>query len=427
MPTLVWRLRPKSSAGRGISARGVAAAGSDPVVSAAAAAAAVPDSISAIPDPAGSSGVALSAASAERYADGRKKKKRKLNRAEPAKTARKTSKAKSERDLPQGVTLSRRRFVARTHFGGKDRYVGAFDTPEQASAAYLSVKKDLHDARLLRLGADEVNAILDAAKKKAVEVMGGYVPEKRDLPPGVYKTLSGTFAARIRWGGTVRYIGTFDTPEQASAAYQSVKKDLAGAKPSKLGGNEVLALFDAMVFDAAQKKAIEAVGGANPRKRKPKASPQESAGGSSMRELPRGVRKTRNGKFETKTRWNGKDRYIGTFDTSEQASAAYVSVKKDLAEFKPSMLSTDEADTIFDAAQKKAVEAVGGPLPRKKKSKVHVSSNISPGTDVTAPPRPKLPPPSKDTDASLTLLAASPMQHTKATSAAIYSAMTPYM
>ena len=265
MPTLVWRL--KSSAGRGISARGIAAAGSDPVVSAAAAAAAaaaaVPDSISAIPDPAGSSGVALSVASAKRYADGRKKKKRKLNRAEPAKTARKTSKAKSERDLPQGVTLSRRRFVARTHFGGKDRYVGAFDTPEQASAAYLSVKKDLHDARLLRLGADEVNAILDAAKKKAVEVMGGYVPEKRDLPPGVYKTLSGTFAARIRWGGTVRYIGTFDTPEQASAAYQSVKKDLAGAKPSKLGGNEVLALFDAMVFDAAQKKAIEAVGGAN--------------------------------------------------------------------------------------------------------------------------------------------------------------------
>ena len=276
----MWRLRPKSSAGRGISARGIAAAGSDPVVSAAAAAAAVPDSISAIPDPAGSSGVALSAATAKRYADGREKKRRKLNRAEPAKTARKTSKAKSERDLPQGVTLSRRRFVARIHFGGKDRYVGGrfvakissggkerhigtFDTPEQASAAYLSVKKDLHDARLLRLGADEVNAILDAAKKKAVEVMGGYVPEKRDLPPGVYKTLSGTFAARIRWGGTVRYIGTFDTPEQASAAYMSVTNDLSGAKPSKLGADEVLALFDTMVFDAAQKKAIEAVGGAN--------------------------------------------------------------------------------------------------------------------------------------------------------------------
>ena len=284
----MWKLRPKSSAGRGISARGIAAAGSDPVVSAAAAAAAaaVPDSMSAIPDPAGSSGVALSAALTERYADGRKKKKkRKLNRAEPAKTARKTSKAKSERDLPQGVTLSRRRFVARIHFG-KDRYVGAFDTPEQASAAYLSVKKDLEDTNLSALSAVQVEAAFGAAKKKAVEVMGGYVPEKRDLPPGVYKTLSGTFAARIRWGGTVRYIGTFDTPEQASAAYMSVTNDLSGAKPSKLGADEVLALFDVMVFDAAQKKAIEAAGGANSRKRKPKASPQESAGGSPMREQP---------------------------------------------------------------------------------------------------------------------------------------------
>ena len=350
------------------------------------------------------------------------------NCAGSATAPKKRIKAASERDLPTGVfKTTSGKFGSQISWGGKTHYIGSFDTPEQASAAYVSVEKDRDDANLSAQSADEVNAAFDAAQKKALEAVGGSSKEtsERDLPRGVQKTSSGKFKSMIGWGGKNRNIGSFDTPEQASAAYQSVKKDLSGAKPSKLGADEVLALFDAMVFDTAQKKAIEAVGGANPRKRKPKASPQESVGGYPRRELPRGVRKTRNGKFETKTRWNCKDRYIGTFDTSEQASAAYLSVKKDLAGFKPSMLSTGEADTIFDAAQKKAVEAVGGPLPRKKKSKI--SSNISPGTDVTAPPRPKLPPPSKDTDASLTLLAASPMQHTKATSAVIYSALTPYM
>ena len=434
MPTLVWVRQPESgtsdaSSGGSNGTSGREASVPHPVVSV---------SDSSIPDPEVSSGVALPTVSSEQqhtHADGGQKNNptRMVSYgAESAKTAEKKSKEAPERKLPPGVySVPSGKFEAQKRWGGKHcgkkRYIGTFDTPEQASASFIFVEKYLAGTKPSTLSADEVNALFDEAKHKAVEIYGGVVAPKRDLPTGVTKSSSGKFQSMISWGDKQHYIGSFDTPEQASAAYQSVKKDLSGAKPSKLGADEVLAQFDAMVFDAAQKKAIEAVGGANPRKRKPKASPQESAGGSPMRELPRGVRKTRNGKFETKTRWNGKDRYIGTFDTSEQASAAYVSVKKDLAEFKPSMLSTDEADTIFDASQKKAVEAVGGPLPRKKKSKVHVSSNISPGTDVTAPPRPKLPPPSKDTDASLTLLAASPMQHTKATSAAIYSAMTPYM
>ena len=428
MPSLVWVRQPESgtcdaSSGGSNGTSGREAPVPHPVVS-----------DSAVPDPAVSSGVALPTVSSEQqhmHANGGQKNSPIVSYGgESAKTAEKKYKKAPERKLPPGVySVPSGKFEAQKRWGGKHcgkkRYIGTFDTPDQASASFIFVEKYLAGTKPSTLSADEVNALFDEAKRKAVEIYGGVVAPKRDLPTGVTKSSSGKFQSMISWGDKQHYIGSFDTPEQASAAYQSVKKDLSGAKPSKLGADEVLALFDAMVFDTAQKKAIEAVGGANPRKRKPKASPQESVGGSPMRELPRGVRKTQNGKFETKTRWNCKDRYIGTFDTSEQASAAYLSVKKDLAGFKPSMLSTGEADTIFDAAQKKAVEAVGGPLPRKKKSKI--SSNISPGTDVTAPPRPKLPPPSKDTDASLTLLAASPMQHTKATSAVIYSALTPYM
>ena len=155
------------------------------------------------------------------------------------------------RDLPPGIYKTPSgTFKSMIRRGGKTYYIGTFDTLEQASATYISVKKDLDDAKLSAAGAEvHVDALFDAAQKKALESFGGLVPEKRDLPTGVYKLRSGKFQSRIQWGRKTRRIGMFDTPEQASAAHASVKKDLSGANLSGLGADEVAALFD-----AAQKK-----------------------------------------------------------------------------------------------------------------------------------------------------------------------------
>ena len=48
------------------------------------------------------------------------------------------------------------------------RYIGTFDTPEQASVAYNSVKNDLEDAKISAFSANAVDAIFDEAKKKAL-------------------------------------------------------------------------------------------------------------------------------------------------------------------------------------------------------------------------------------------------------------------
>ena len=166
---------------------------------------------------------------------------------------------------------------------------------------------------------------------------------KRDLPTGVYKLPSSRFVSKIQWGGTNRYIGTCDTPEQASAAYLLVKKDLVeGANLST--ADDVNAVH---VFGAAQKKAAEAVGGFIPRK-------------IFERELPRGVWKTPSGKFNARLWFGGKSRGIGTFDTPEQASAAFISMKKDRDEAKASKLGVDEVEAAFAAARTRAVKAVGG-------------------------------------------------------------------
>lgn len=47
---------------------------------------------------------------------------------------------RASRKLPAGVKAKRARFVARIRVGGNERFLGSFDTPEQAHAAYVAAK-----------------------------------------------------------------------------------------------------------------------------------------------------------------------------------------------------------------------------------------------------------------------------------------------
>ena len=367
MPTLVWRRWPESTTSS-TGAKGVAlhvasatrdgsqsatrreAAVPDPVVSAATAAVldvAAVFAISDISDP-----VAPPFVTSKRYTDvgsttSSTERKRKL--ADPTKAAnKKKSKTTIERKLPTGVYKTPSgKFIAVTCWGGKNRHIGTFDTPEQASAAYVSVKKDLDDAKRSAFGADEVDAAFDEAKKKALEAVGGTASSERDLPKGVYKAGSRKFMSRIMWGGKKYYIGIFDTPEQASAAYMSAKKDLKDAKLSVLSADE-----ESAVFDEARKKFLKSVCGFVPKNK----------------DLPTGVRKLPSGRFQSTIGWGGKAHYVGTFDTPEQASAAFMFVKNELARVKLSALGADEVNAAFNEAKKKALESFGKVVPERQGS-----------------------------------------------------------
>ena len=142
------------------------------------------------------------------------------------------------------------KFRSQIRFRGKTRSIGTFDDPQQASAACESVREDLEDINLSALGTDEVIAIFDETRKKALKSFGGFV-RKQDLPRGVYKA-RGRFQTKIYWHAKLRHLGTFDSSEQASAAHASVRKDIDNANPLALGADEVDA-----VFDAARRKAFE--------------------------------------------------------------------------------------------------------------------------------------------------------------------------
>jgi hypothetical protein len=53
------------------------------------------------------------------------------------------------RALPLGVYRYRKRFVAKIMVRGSSRHLGCFDTPDQASAAYLTAKAELHKGAVL--------------------------------------------------------------------------------------------------------------------------------------------------------------------------------------------------------------------------------------------------------------------------------------
>ena len=252
----------------------------------------------------------------------------------------------SERGFPTGVyPQSSGNFVSQIWFGSKLNYIGTYETSEQASAAFLFMKSYLAGPEASALGTA---AAFDEAKKQAVEAVEK--PRKKarprkatsesGLPAGVRTAPSGNYACQINWGGKTCTIGTFGTIEQASAAYVLVssERDNAGAKPS------------AVAFVKAKKKALEAV--EEVRKKKPKA-------------MPTGVHPVSSGNFESQISRGGRTRYIGTFDTPEQAYAAHMSVKKDLDAANLSSCSADEVDAVFNDAKKKAVKAVGRMLARK--------------------------------------------------------------
>ena len=295
----------------------------------------------------------------ERYAD-------RANRYEP------------EPVLPTGVYKAKHgKFQAIIKWSDKPRdkrFIGSsFDTPEQAAAAYMSVRNDLDAANLSSCSADEVNDAFEAAKKKAKK---SFARERR-LPTGVHKASSGKFRSMISWGGKRRIISSaFDTPEQASAAYASVKKDLDEATLYSGCADEVNSLFD-----AAQKKAVERVGAVVPKKRKYKSGWYSSS--KSKRAYVRGVYKTSSGGFQAMTLWCDKKRYIGSFYTLDQASAAYESVKKDLDEAKLSGFCAAEVDSVFNAAKNKALKACGVVAPKQKRTKASSGRGISHGVRKT--------------------------------------------
>ena len=117
--------------------------------------------------------------------------------------------ARSSNPLGKGVARNGRRFKAGIQSDGKKHYLGTFDTPDEAAAAYAAAASIRH-AEFACTDQAEATFLENIRNSRSANPLG----------KGVYKNGRG-FQAQIRHNGKKYYLGTFRTPEEAAAAYKA--------------------------------------------------------------------------------------------------------------------------------------------------------------------------------------------------------------
>ena len=244
-------------------------------------------------------------------------------------------KERSRRDLPRGVTkLSSGRFESRIWWCGKTHYIGSFDTPEQASAAYVSVMRSIEGAQLSAFGADAVDVVFDAARRVAAQAVVGYAPMQTKKS----KTTCLFDAAKKK---AIEVVGE---SKKSADGGRGKKRKTNHANPgtgpprrhsTKRSGTASLA--------DRRKKSKSAAAISAMAKGKTKASVAPDAS------IPRGVTKKNTTKWQAQIYFAGKSRYIGVFEAREDAALAYEIAREELQKAKISNNVTKEDDAFCEA------------------------------------------------------------------------------
>lgn len=102
---------------------------------------------------------------------------------------------------------------------------------KRAAIVYLFKNGRCHENLIDHINGDSLDDRSENLRE-ATQMQNAWNHKKRsrriELPMGVRNMASGKFQARIACNKKMIHLGTYDTPEQASAAYQTKRKELFG-------------------------------------------------------------------------------------------------------------------------------------------------------------------------------------------------------
>jgi hypothetical protein len=162
----------------------------------------------------------------------------------------------SRGEWAQGVHFDKQRgkFQATIRIDGKVKFIGYFDSEDECEEAYLTAKSDNIQRTIALLPADQYHEPTRLAlariardrfsprskevhlKAKTSGIARAAAADKRraargDLPTGVYLTPGGRYHAQIRIGGKLKYLGVFDTPEEAGEVFRLARLENPSRSP----------------------------------------------------------------------------------------------------------------------------------------------------------------------------------------------------
>ena len=210
----------------------------------------------------------------------------------------------------KGVFLKRGKYQSEVKENGKLRYLGSFATPEEASLHYarrVGAERAVAEASEARNADQHPPLTADEAKAAAAAEGLALVPSSSSETgfKGV-RNSHGKYRVQIRENGSIRYFGTFTTPEEAALHYAR----RVGAERAVAEASEARNADQHPPLTADEAKAAAAANGL------------ELVLSSRSETGFKGV--TKNGdKYQVMIRENGSKRYLGTFVTPEEAALRY--------------------------------------------------------------------------------------------------------
>ena len=295
----------------------------------------------------------------------------------------------------RGISQHNSRFKAAITVAGRTRHIGTFDNADHAIWAYGYVKVILTSSGLDPTDREGRDVVFDAARIKAKELAEQTKTNSQDVPTnaptmpsqpsrpvpishGVFLTSSGEYRAEVSVNRVRKFIGVFNTAEQANCAYKSVRSAV-DLKLGQADGVDINVVFESARADALQKltdgfgysasktkgKATEATkatnGKAKPAKTKAvtkvaaaKAKPPTKHTAQTT-PLPRGVQE-RFGRYAARIKVANIEKYIGTFDSAHAASYVYERIKGSL-EAKKNRPNVD-LNEVYESTRKQAMETI---------------------------------------------------------------------
>ena len=169
----------------------------------------------------------------------------------------------------RGISQHNSRFKAAITVAGRSRHIGTFDKADHAIWAYGYVKNILTSSGLDPTDREGRDVVFDAARIKAKELAEQTKTNSQDVPTnaptmpsqpsrpvpishGVFLTSSGEYRAEVSVNRVRKFIGVFNTAEQANCAYKSVRSavDLKLGQPD---GVDINAVFESARAGVLQK------------------------------------------------------------------------------------------------------------------------------------------------------------------------------